>query len=281
MKSQSIGILHPGEMGISLAAGAQNSGHTVLWASADRSPATRQRAEKLGLTDAGSLTELCARCDVLVSVCPPHAAEALAEQVKAAGFRGLYVDANAISPGRVQRMQGTLAAAGIDLVDGGIIGGPAWQPGTVLYLAGRRAAEAAVCFSAGPLEAHLLDGDVGAASALKMCYAAFTKGTTALLCAILAAANELGVGDALHQHWERDDPGFTARTTQRARRVTAKAWRFEGEMGEIAATFEEAGLPGGFHLAAAEIYRRLAHFKDADTPALEDVLQALTGSPDA
>ena len=281
MISQTVGILHPGEMGVSLAASAQNSGHAVLWASADRSPATRRRAEKVELQDAGSLANLCAACAVLVSVCPPHAAETLAEQVAACGFHGLYVEANAISPGRVRRMAHSMAAAGIDLVDGGIIGGPAWQPGTVLYLSGERAGEAAACFSAGPLETHVLDGGAGAASALKMCYAAYTKGATALLCAILAAAEDLGVREALYRHWERDDPGFTQRTDQRARRVTAKAWRFEGEMREIAATFEEAGLPGGFHLAAAEIYRRLAHFKDADTPALEDVLQALLRSPAA
>ena len=55
-----------------------------------------------------------------------------------------------------------------------------------------------------------------------------------------------------------------------------KAWRWVAEMEEIAATFEAAGLPGGFHHAAAEIYGRLAAFKDgAAAPPLDEVTEAL------
>ena len=86
----------------------------------------------------------------------------------------------------------------------------------------------------------------------------------------------MGVRQALYQHWSHDDPGFKEQTSQRVRRVTAKAWRFAGEMEEIASTFSAAGIPGDFHSAAADIYRRLAQFKDAPTtPTLEDVLGAL------
>ena len=109
-----------------------------------------------------------------------------------------------------------------------------------------------------------------------MCYAAYTKGTTALLCAILATAEDLGVRRDLEQHWQRDDPQFADEVAQRVRQVTAKAWRFAGEMEEIASTFRAAGMPGEFHAAAASVYRRLADFKAARaTPALEDVLAAL------
>ena len=114
------------------------------------------------------------------------------------------------------------------------------------------------------------------ASALKMCFAAYTKGTTALLAAILATAESLGVREALFEQWNRDGSDFAGQTTQRVRRVTAKAWRFAGEMEEIATTFREAGMSGDFHAAAADIYRRLASFKGATTtPSLEDVLDAL------
>src|SRR5262245_2954284 len=125
MKSQRIGFLHPGEMGVSIAASAQNSGNEVYWASEGRSPATRIRAEKLGLRDAGTLANLCATCAIVVSVCPPHAAESVAEQVIASGFRGHYLDANAISPQRVTKIGQAMAEAGAVFVDGGIIGGPA------------------------------------------------------------------------------------------------------------------------------------------------------------
>ena len=134
----------------------------------------------------------------------------------------------------------------------------------------------AQCFVAGPLETAILGEQVGQAAALKMCYAAWSKGSTALLCGILATAQQMGVGEALAQRWGRDDTGFDEQAVRRARTVTAKAWRFAGEMEEIAATFVEAGLPGGFHAAAADLYRRLAGFKDAtETPTIETVLAAL------
>lgn len=283
MTPQPIGILHPGAMGVSIAASARHNGYPVFWASEGRSIGTRERAEKSGLRDARTLVDLCAQCAVLISVCPPHAAEAVAQNVSASGFGGLYVDANAISPQRARRMGADLAEAGIDFVDGGIIGGPAWQPGsTWLYLSGPRAGEIAGCFSAGPLMTRVLGPEVGPASALKMCFAAYSKGTTALLCAVVAAAERLEVGDALFEHWARDDSGFARHATGRVCRVTAKAWRFAGEMEEIAATFRAAGMPGGFHDAAAEVYRRLAGFKDSPAaPAFEQVLEALLPAPDA
>ena len=279
MQSRRLGILHPGNMGISIAASAQNSGCEVYWASEGRSQRTRQRAEEFHLTDAGTLAQLCQICPVVVSACPPHAAEEVAAQVVAQGFTGLYVDANAISPQRAVRIGEMMVAAGVAFVDGGIIGGPAWEPGqTWLYLSGGRAQEVADCFSAGPLETDVIGEGIGRASALKMCYAAWTKGSTALLCAILATAEELDVWEELRRQWDRDWPDFAEQAANRARRVTAKAWRFAGEMDEISATFTAAGLPGGFHAAAADLYGRIAHFKDApEVPALEEVLAALIG----
>jgi 3-hydroxyisobutyrate dehydrogenase-like beta-hydroxyacid dehydrogenase len=277
MTAQRIGFLHPGDMGISIAASAQNAGNEVFWASEGRSPDTHARAAKYGLRDTHTLTKLCAECAIIISVCPPHAAEQVAQQVLAAGFGGLYLDANAIAPQRAERIGADMAAAGVSFVDGGIIGGPAWTPGsTWLYLAGPQAEQIAACFAASPLGTQVLGAEIGRASALKMCFAAYTKGTTALLCAILATAEDLGVRRDLEQQWQRDDPQFADEVAQRVRRVTAKAWRFAGEMDEIASTFRAASMPGEFHAAAANIYRQLADFKAArTTPALEDVLAAL------
>lgn len=274
---QRIGILHPGAMGISVAASALHTGQRVAWASAGRSAASRERAAQHGLEDCGGVAQLCAESTMIISVCPPDAAESVAHEVIAAGFRGLYLDANAIAPARAVRIGAALHEAGIDVVDGGIIGGPAWQPGTTwLYLSGPRAAEAATCFAAGPLETDVLGDELGAASALKMCYAAYTKGSTALLSASLASADALHVREALVKQWARETPSSADANINRVRQVTAKAWRFAGEMDEIAATFRAAGLPGEFHDAAAEIYRRLAAFKDAtNTPPIDDVLAAL------
>ncbi len=277
-----IGILHPGEMGISIAAAAQKNGNDVYWASEGRSPATHERAASCQLHDALTLSRLCAECSILISVCPPDAAETVAHEVIAFGFTGLYLDANAISPERAMRIGRAMTEAGIAFVDGGIIGMPAWEPGqTWLYLSGRSADEIAACFSAGPLETRVLGATIGQASALKMCYSAYAKGTTALLAAILATAERMGVRDALYRQWEQNDPKFAGQAEQRAQRVTAKAWRFAGEMDEIAATFQAAGLPGDFHSGAAKVYRRLAQFKDAQTmPSLDEVLGALLANDD-
>ena len=272
-----IGIIHPGEMGISIASSAQNSGHDVFWSSEGRGEKTRARAGKHNLQDAGTIENLCGVCSIILSVCPPHAAEDVAHQVIAGGFKGLYVDANAISPQRSKSIGEAMQIAGIDFVDGGIIGPPAWERGqTWLYLSGQGADEVAACFANGPLEVKIVGEEIGKASALKMCYAAYTKGTSALLSAILAAANSYNVRMELNQHWDMDESGFAEQTERRVRRVTAKAWRFAGEMDEIAATFAAAGLPSGFHESAAEIFRRMAGFKDSPTlPELDEVLASL------
>ena len=272
-----IGILHPGEMGISVAVSAINSGHEVYWVSDGRGDKTRARAKKHGLKDAGTLANLCGATSAILSVCPPHAAEEVARSVIGTGFKGLYLDANAISPQRSKTIDKLMRSAGIDFVDGGIIGGPAWTRGeTWLYLSGKRTDEVAACFKNGPLETKAIGDEIGKASALKMCYAAYTKGTSALLSAVLAAAESYHVRMELGQHWEMDETGFTKQTEHRVKRVTAKAWRFTGEMEEIAATFSAAGLPSGFHESAAEVYRRMADFKDSPSlPELNEVLASL------
>jgi 3-hydroxyisobutyrate dehydrogenase-like beta-hydroxyacid dehydrogenase len=272
-----IGILHPGEMGISIAASAINSGHQVYWMSGGRSAKTRARAEKYELIEIDSLAQFCRTCETIISVCPPHAAEEVATSVIDTGFKGFYLDANAISPQHAIKIGQMLEANDIQFVDGGIIGGPAWRPKeTWLYLSGEHAHEIASCFSKGPLETKIIGDEIGKASALKMCYAAYSKGTTALLSAVLATAESLGVREELYQQWNMDDQDFSEQANRRVRRVTAKAWRFEGEMKEIASTFDDADLPDGFHRAAGEIYRRMVKFKDSiEIPPLDDVLKAL------
>jgi 3-hydroxyisobutyrate dehydrogenase-like beta-hydroxyacid dehydrogenase len=277
MNQRKIGILNPGNMGIRVAAAIQNTGHGVYWASDGRGPQTCQRASEMSLKDARNLEALCATCSAIVSVCPPHAAEAVAEQVAALGFKGLYLDANAISPQRTRQISQVIQKAGADFVDGGIIGlPPIKRSETWLYLSGPRADEAASFFAGGPLETSVIGAEIGKASALKMCYAAYTKGTAALLGAILATASVFDVSEELHAQWSRDGSKFADESRENIRRVSKKAWRFIGEMKEISSTFQSAGLPGGFHDAAANIYARLAGFKDAPAlPSIESILEAL------
>ncbi len=277
MPARRIGILHPGEMGSAVAASMQSGENEVYWASEGRSGHTRERAIGLGLVDVFTVARLCEVCPAIFSVCPPEFADAVADQVRSFSFRGLYVDANAISPERVRCMDARMRSSGITFVDGSIIGLATRVPGsTWIYFSGESAAEAAACFgSDGPLTAEVIDGEIGKASALKMCFAGYSKGTSALLCAVLAAAEQLGVRAQLERQWTRTG-GSPANPGKTVAGVAPKAWRFAPEMKEIAATFEAAGLPPEFHQAAARIYSALASFKDSQ-PDMEEVLRALGG----
>ena len=276
--SSCVGLLHPGAMGSRVGAALTGNGHRVFWASQGRSHATRQRAAAAGLEDAGTLAAAARQCDVLISVCPPDFALNVAEQAAAAGFAGVYVDANAVSPVTARAVAAAALAGGAaGFVDGGIIGLPPREPGTTrLYLSGGRAPEVAVLFEGSVLGAVPIDGGDGAASALKMTYAAYTKGSAALLAGILALAEAEGVGKPLAEEWALSQPDLAKRGRRRAVSGSAKAWRWAGEMEEIADTFAGADLPDGFHRAAAEIFRRLVEFKDVpEPPPLADVLAAL------
>jgi 3-hydroxyisobutyrate dehydrogenase-like beta-hydroxyacid dehydrogenase len=245
-----VGILHPGAMGSAVGAALRAHGHEALWASEGRSPASAARAQAVGMQDSGTVAELLARAEVVLSICPPHAA--LETAALAAGYAGVYVDANAVSPETARAAEEVVGAR---FVDGGIIGPPPSQPGTTrLYLSGEEAASVAPLFSDGPLEAIVLDGGVGAASALKMTYAAWTKGTAALLVAIRATAHEHGVDDALLHEWALSQPRLAERYERAVESSAEKGWRWVSEMREIAQTFAAADQPDGFHQAAAEVF---------------------------
>ena len=239
-----VGLLHPGAMGSAIGNALAGAGHDVIWASAGRSEATRARAA--GFRDVGTAQALAAEAEVILSICPPNAALAVAGEV--AGFDGLYVDANAVSPARARGV----AALHPEFVDGGIVGGPPQTAGeTRLYLSGERAAEVAGLFD-GTIVGVRICPD---ASALKMAYAAWSKGTAALLLSIRDVAAFYGVGDELATEWAESQPELLERLPAAERSAAAKGWRWAGEMDEIADTFGTAGAPRGFHEAAAEVYR--------------------------
>ena len=269
MSEAIIGLLHPGEMGAAIGRCLTAPGHTVLWASQGRSPATAERAAAAGLTDVGTVAELAGRAGIIFSVCPPHAAREVARSV--AGFSGLFVDANAIAPETTRSVAAVLGAGATGaadtgatrFADGGIIGpppqpgtDPAAGSGTRLYLAGEPAAEVAALFAGTPVGAQVVDGGIGAASAVKMAYAAWTKGSAALLLAARSLAHQERVEGTLLEEWALSQPELVRRLQHATRSAVAKGWRWEAEMTEIAAAMAVAGLPDGFHLAAAEIFRR-------------------------
>jgi hypothetical protein len=168
-------------------------------------------------------------------------------------FDGIYVDANAIAPHTSQRIGRTVTR----YVDGGIIGPPPRTAGTTrLYLSGPEADAVASLFTGTTVDARILSDHVGDASALKMVYAAWTKGTAALLLAIQNVARASGVEEALAAEWTLSLPEVSRQASRAAASAATKGWRWVGEMEEIASTFAAAGEPDGFHRAAANVFRR-------------------------
>jgi 3-hydroxyisobutyrate dehydrogenase-like beta-hydroxyacid dehydrogenase len=258
-------LLNPGQMGEQVGLAARHSASAVYWSSEGRGAATAARATRAGLTDAGNLSDALGKADLVLSVVPPHAAQATAKQVAGHGFSGIYVDLNAVSPGTGKRVHDLVCAAGATYVDGGIIGPPPKARGEArMYLAGPDANAVAAVFADGIMDARVLDEVAGstAASALKMAYAGWTKASSALLLAVRAMARVNGVEAALLDEWDISISGQRARSDNVARANAFKAWRFVGEMQEISATMAAAGLPAGFHAGAAELYQALEGYKD-------------------
>ena len=238
-----VGLLHPGEMGSAIGAALQTVGHDVVWASAGRSDATRRRAA--AFRDAGSMEAVAREAQIVLSICPPHAALDVARAVPG---DALYVDANAISPAHARE----IAALKPQFVDGGIVGGPPRAAGeTRLYLSGNRAIDVAALFEGSIVETRIVPD----ASAVKMTYAAWSKGTAAMLLAIRDVARHYGVEEDLEAEWRDSVPTLPERLAAAERSAAKKGWRWVGEMEEIADTFAAAGHPEGFHRAAAEVFR--------------------------
>ena len=236
-----VGLLFPGEMGALVGSAVDGD---VLWASEGRSEATRGRAESF--RDVGTVRELVAASEIVISLCPPAIAEDVAGEVAAEGFFGIYLEANAVTPGRVRRISEYLRC-----VDGSVIS----RSDVNLYLSGDGDDVAAIAalFPEGEVKPVPLEGGVGAASALKMAFGGWNKIGTALTAQAYAIAHAYGVDDALAAEGVDSD---------RFVRSARKAWRWAPEMEEVAATAEALGLPGGMGRGAAELFRRWEAHRD-------------------
>jgi hypothetical protein len=267
-----VTLLHPGSMGAAVGAQAAQNEATVRWVAAGRSAASSRRATEAGLVECADLATALRDCDVVLSICPPAYAEDVARSV--AGYKGIYLDANAISPARAQRLAELLPTAVV--VDGGIIGGPPYTPGTTrLYVSGRGEPIAAL-FDGTALEVVTLPGVVGQASALKLAYASYQKASRVLAAIAHALAREHDVADQLvheaellHSRPLADLDVFCS--------AAARAWRWAPEMREINDALRAAGLPGGMALGAADALERWTSVKDRGDLKLDDVLALLAG----
>lgn len=258
-----VGLVGAGAMGSALGAGWIEGGHRVLTCLADRSERTRRLVEDTGVRTVATLDDVMARSDVVISVVPPGDATDAAEQIADAARRTaatpLVADLNAVAPQTVEQVRQILAVTGCDVVDGAISGGPPRAVGESVrvYLAGDRAAEL-VALANPRIDAVILPGAVGAASALKMCTASMYKGTKALVMQALLTAEQHGVREQFladcARVWPDDVPAWPGDVAIAA----SKAWRFVAEMEQIALTQAGAGLPPELFQGVAAAYARAA-----------------------
>jgi 3-hydroxyisobutyrate dehydrogenase-like beta-hydroxyacid dehydrogenase len=276
-----VGVVHPGQMGAAIAAQAVRAGAHVLWCPAGRSPATAMRAEEAGLEPVQDLAALLARCQVVLSICPPSAAEELAGEVAGIGFGGIFVDGNAISPARTGRVGAAVTAQGGRFVDGAVIGPPPGDTARArLYLAGHAAdvAPLAALFSGTAVEVVAMERAPGAASTLKMAFASYQKATRTLAAVAHALAHQHGVEDLLLVESQRmagmplAEPGYLPS-------VAARAWRWAPEMQEVAETLADSGLPDDLARATGVVLERWSADRDRWDAPLPDVLERLAAAP--
>lgn len=266
-------VLHPGEMGSAVAAEATRSGHQVLWVPDGRSAATRERAHKAGLTECPSLAEALDASEVVLSLCPPHAAEDVAQSVAPHGFTGLYVEANAISPPNMSRIANEVRPAA-SVLDAVVIGPPPSAQHTCrFYVAGDAEAvdRVRLIFQNTRVQVNAAGGQVGAASALKMSFAAFQKAAQALAAVSHALAHDHGVADLLTAEAEGMPSHFLAHP-ERLTNIAGRAWRWAPEMREVAETMRASGLPCEFAEAAATVMERWNADKDRYDLSLAEFL---------
>ncbi|MEU9074330.1 DUF1932 domain-containing protein [Kitasatospora sp. NPDC048538] len=232
-------------MGAAVAACARPNAARVLWCPAGRSPATAARAEQAGLEPVADLGDLVEQAHVIVSLCPPAAAERLAHDVAERQYAGIYVEANAISPERMARIAELLGSSARAVVDGAVIGSPPINgKRTRLYLSGPSAAVSVLerLFVGSAVATPVLGDEVGRASALKLAYSSYQKASRVLAAVAFGAARAHGVDDALldvagaRQGSYLLETGYIAKTA-------ARAWRWGPEMDEAADMVSGVGLP--------------------------------------
>ncbi len=291
MAISTVAIMAPGDMGHSVGAVLGARGLRVVTCLAGRSERTRALAGQAGIEDLADDATLVRTADALLSILVPAQAETLAQRI-AAALRAtssdlLYVDCNAVAPETARRVGGIVQAAGARFVDAGIIGPPPKPDaaGTRFYASGAASGDFAELRDYG-LDVRIVGERAGDASAVKMCYAALTKGTTAIMTELLVAASRLGVSEALHAELALSQAAMLERMQRSIPAMVPKAHRWVGEMEEIARTFGDVGLTPLTFEGAAALYALVAATPLGRTspeqwasarPSLDDVIADLAG----
>jgi len=275
--SDLIAVIAPGEMGAGIGLRLHERGAKVITSLAGRSAASGKRAERAGMAPVGSDDEIV-KADIILSVVPPKDAAGLAQRLRPAIARAtakpIYVDCNAVAPQTAEEIGAVLAGSGAHYVDGGIIGPPptSASAGARIYVAGERARDVMRLNSYG-LNVRLLDGPVGAASALKMSYAGITKGFTAVSALMMLGATRAGCADMLHKELVESQASLLAWLAPQMPKMPAKAYRWVAEMEQIGLFLD--GIAGGraAYESIGEFYQHVAEVQAAPRQAGDAVAQ--------
>jgi 3-hydroxyisobutyrate dehydrogenase-like beta-hydroxyacid dehydrogenase len=260
--NNSIGITSPGDMGQGVAMCIKALGFNVCMASEGRSQRTRTLGEKAGLTDCKTLDKLVETCDMVLSVLDPGAAvtnaNAIADACKKTGRKIVFVECNAIAPQTMHDITAIMTAVGCTVVDAGIIGPPPRNNAKQRFYVSGPHASLMNRINSPQINVRVAGEKIGDASAVKMCYAALTKGSIALGTELLIAARKLGVDQALEAEFKSSQAELHQSVLSRAAGMPFKAYRWVPEMNEIAKTFEGAGMTPRILQGAADLYAQIA-----------------------
>ena len=281
MTVRTVGILSPGDMGHTVGAVLKAHELRVLTCLDGRSARTRALATEAGFADVPTLEDLVREAVMVLCILVPAeaigVARRVADAIRSTKADVLYADCNAISPQTARNIGDMIIAAGGRFADVGIIGGPPKQPGTRFYASGPGAEAFAVLNDHG-LDVRVMDDEIGKASGLKMCYGALTKGVQALGTELLTAAHLLGVADTLRAEQEQSTPDVLAWLQRAVPTMPPKAYRWVGEMEEIAATFAALGLTPSIFAGVADLYRFIAETPiGKESPETRDRSRGLDG----
>ena len=261
MSIESVAILSPGDMGHAIGQLLREHELHVLTCLAGRSDRTRQLSEQAGITDVSSINELVAQSDILMSVTVSEAVPGLCQEIseatRATGTDLLFAECNAIAPELSRDMESVLKSGGARYVDASIIGGPPRNGSSPrVYASGDNVAEFLQLRDFG-LDVRDLGEQLGRASGIKMCYAAMTKGTTALHAELLIAAEKLGLTDEVMAEFLHTQPAVVERMEGWMPGMPAKSRRWGSEMEEIEKTFRDLGLTPNIFKGVADVYRMI------------------------
>ncbi len=262
MTISTVAILSPGDMGHAVGRTLKEHGLEVVTCLEGRSERTRALAKSAGIEDVASLDELVVRSDLVLSILVPSEAEGLATRVAGAlertGAGTYFADCNAISPQRAQRIDSLVTQAGRRFIDASILGSPPGRGEPPRFYASGPHADVLTELDGRGIHVRAMGGEVGRASGIKMCYAALTKGSQALWVALLTTAEVLGLSVELREELLSSQPNTLRQMERQVPGLAVRAHRWVGEMEEVAATFEQAGVTPHFHQGAADICRFVA-----------------------